>query len=305
MKKVLILVCFFLTILSCENLENENLSPLESLVIEDSKLVFENEDSFWKFYGDLKNKGKKQAESEKKIADYNSFYLKNKQELNEKQKLEIVKNGGSDIIYLLSNEEGEIEAVSQIEDEVLQKIADEKGLVYFGKDAIKFERERKIFFKGFSIEKLEKFKKGIKDKDIQISSTKKLRVAALNSALPDNDSRHNYFRSDLRLKSRYNYKDGFLVGYWDELEVTAELQDRFAGIWWNRVADAISVTSTAVDGTYNGLNQSNKANWIFYRSYYSGSLLFCFQKDFSHTFNVRAWCSENNGQYVGEIYVYR
>lgn len=302
---MLTFVSILLTIFSCENLENENLAPMEFVVREDSGLVFENEDSFWKFYGGLKGDKKKQKEFEKNNSGHKSFYLKNKQELNEKQKLEIVKEGGSDIIFLLNNEEGEIEAIPQIEDELLQKIADEHGLVYFGKDAIKFERERKIFFKSFTNEKFEKFKKGMIDKDIKISSTKKLRVSALTSALPNDDSRHKYFRSDLRLKSRYVYKDGFLVNYWDELEVIAELQDRFAGVWWNRVADAISVTSTAVDGTYNFLNQSNKANWIFYRSNYSGNYLFCFQKDFSHTFNVRAWCSENNGQYVGEQYVYR
>ncbi|MFN8432055.1 MAG: hypothetical protein U0V04_18890 [Spirosomataceae bacterium] len=307
MKFVSYFIAFvLLSFFSCENPEVENFTSIELSVKDDSGLFFENEEGFWSYYYGLKGDEKKLFEFEKKYSGHKSFYSEYKKELNQKQKFDIVKKGGSDLIYLLRNEEGETEAVPQIKDEVLQKIADGLGLVYFGKDAIKFEREREIFFKDFSTEKFKKFKNGIKDNDIKIKASKNLKVNTLYSALPKEDSRHYYFRSDLRLKSRYVYSDGFLVDYWDQLEVIAELQDRFAGVWWDRVADIISVQSTAVDHANHALNNNNKANVIFNRANYLNSpLLICFKKDFSHSFEVKAWCKENNGDYVGEQYVYR
>lgn len=111
-------------------------------------------------------------------------------------------------------------------------------------------------------------------------------------------------RSDLRLKVRYDY-DGFTPNpdYWNSIQIWGELQDRFAGVWWNRTADAITIYSNFRSGVGN--NSTTNNNSISLSTNNNSGIDPEFGRNFYHHFDATATCTENGGQYVGNVTVSR
>lgn len=301
MKKVLISFALSWFLLSCSKEEISQSSP--NIEIVSGILKFESRSHFEEFQKSLE-KNTLSKEELHLIDSFQSFEREVKKELTNQEKENIVKNNGSNVFFLNKSESSEIEAVPQIKNPILRKLLNKNGLVLLGNDALKVEFEREITFQNFDpksdviFNNYSNFNSSVK------ANSRNGKVKSINSALPQNDSRHDYLRSDLRLKVRYDY-DGSTPNpnYWNKMEIWGELQDRLAGVWWNRTADVITISSNFRNGVGNSSAANN--NSVYLEAYNIYGIDYEFGKDNYHHFDATATCIENGGQYIGDVTVSR
>jgi hypothetical protein len=306
MKKFVCCLGIVIGIFSCKDSDNFNIKPISNNLNENFNgiNVFENEKQLDNLMIKLKYDKDFMQQWDLNQKEFMSFQKEYSKNLSEHEKSKIIENNGNDVIFLKRTDD-EIEAVPHIENMILRKIANSNGLVLIGKDAVKFEYGRKIYFKNYNPNMLLEYKKGILVTGVSIQKSQNLRILGTNSA--QNDSRHNYFRSDLRLKVRYDFDDNTsLVNYYSSISMWGELQDRFGGVWWNRIADKISVKSNISNyyGEYSKSSTQYNNNSTYIYDYNPG-LSSWFLKSGGASFTVIAECIENGGQYEGSASVSR
>jgi hypothetical protein len=299
MKKKLFSTLLVLTMLSCSY--DGTVIDTQKIEVLNGILKFKDINHFEKVKDQIKNNSIN-IDVQNLVNSIDSYEKELKKELTDSEKKEIAINGGSHI-YFLKDKNNEIEAIPHVMDKTMQKLLNKNGIILIGNDAIKYEYNKVITLKQFDINQTLEFGK-YSNLNAVIKSEKNGKINGINSVLPGDDSRHNYFRNDLRLKVRYNYSGtGGALSYWNSIEIWGELQDRLFGIWWNRQADWISIYSNFRNGTgYNFIPNNNSA---YTAGYNNSGYDYEFGKDNYHNFYATAECSENGGQYAGGVTVYR